>query len=140
MIYISKNIYIDDSTIKFKGIRSSKPGGQNVNKISSGIHLQYDLNDYNYPAWFMKNINRIGKKNISTANILNIKSISYRTQHKNKKDAMKRMVELFQKSVKREKKRIKTKTPFKAHQKRIVNKKKRSQKKILRKSPQVNDQ
>ena len=140
MIYISKNIYIDESAIKFKGIRSSKPGGQNVNKVSSGIHLQYDLNDYNYPAWFMKNINRIGKKNISTANILNIKSISYRTQHKNKKDAMKRMVELFQKSVKREKKRIKTKTPFKAHQKRISNKKKRSQKKILRKSPQVNDQ
>ena len=69
MIYISKNIYIDESAIKFKGIRSSKPGGQNVNKVSSGIHLQYDLNDYNYPAWFMKNINRIGKKNISTANI-----------------------------------------------------------------------
>ena len=72
--------------------------------------------------------------------ILNIKSISYRTQHKNKKEAIRRMVELFQKSVKREKKRIKTKTPFKAHQKRIVDKKKRSQKKILRKSPQVNDQ
>ena len=43
MIYISKNIYIDESAIKFKGIRSSKPGGQNVNKVSSGIHLQYDL-------------------------------------------------------------------------------------------------
>ena len=140
MIYISKNIYIDESAIKFKGIRSSKPGGQNVNKVSSGIHLQYDLNGHKYPDWFMNNINQIGKKNISTANILNIKSISYRTQHKNKKDAMKRMVELFQKSVKREKKRIKTKTPFKAHQKRILNKKKRSQKKILRKSPQVNDQ
>ena len=140
MIYISKNIYIDESAIKFKGIRSSKPGGQNVNKVSSGIHLQYDLNSHKYPDWFMKNINQFGKKNISIANILNIKSISYRTQHKNKKDAMKRMVELFQKSVKREKKRIKTKTPFKAHQKRIVNKKKRSQKKILRKSPQVNDE
>ena len=139
MIYISKNIYIDESAIKFKGIRSSKPGGQNVNKVSSGIHLQYDLNGYKYPDWFMKNINRIGKKNISTANILNIKSISYRTQHKNKKDAMKRMVELFQKSVKREKKRIKTKTPFKAHQNRILGKKKRSQKKILRKPPQIND-
>ena len=48
------------------------------------------------------------------------------------------MVELFQNSVKSEKKRIKTKTPFKAHQKRIIDKKKRSQKKILRKPPQVN--
>ena len=87
----------------------------------------------------MKNINRIGKKNISGAGILNIKSISYSTQHKNKKEAIRRIVELFQKSVKWEKKRIKTKTPFKAHQKRIVDKKKRSQKKILRKSPQLND-
>ena len=50
------------------------------------------------------------------------------------------MVELFQNSMKREKKRIKTKTPFKAHQKRIVDKKKRSQKKILRKSLQLNDE
>ena len=139
MIYISKNIYIDESAIKFKGIRSSKPGGQNVNKVSSGIHLQYDLNSHKYPDWFMNNINQFGKKNISTENILNIKSISYRTQHKNKKDAIKRMVELFQKSVRREKKRIKTKTPFKAHHKRILDKKKRSQKKILRKPPQVND-
>ena len=140
MIYISKNIYINESTIKFKGIRSSKPGGQNVNKVSSGIHLQYDLNAHKYPDWFMKNINQFGKKNISNENILNIKSITYRTQHKNKKDAVRRMVELFQKSVKREKKRISTKTPFKAHQKRILDKKKRSRKKILRRSPQLNDQ
>ena len=139
MIYISKNIYIDESAIKFKGIKSSKPGGQNVNKVSSGIHLQYDLNAHKYPDWFMNNINQFGKKNISTKNILNIKSISYRTQHKNRKDAMERMVELFQKSVRREKKRIKTKTPFKAHHKRILDKKRRSQKKILRKSPQVNE-
>ena len=139
MIYFSKNIYIDESAIKFKGIKSSKPGGQNVNKVSSGIHLQYDLNVHKYPDWFMNNINQFGKKNISTANILNIKSISYRTQHKNKKDAIKRMVELFQKSVRRGKKRIKTKTPFKAHHKRILDKKKRSQKKILRKPPQLND-
>ena len=139
MIYFSKNIYIDESAIKFKGIKSSKPGGQNVNKVSSGIHLQYDLNVHKYPDWFMNNINQFGKKNISTKNILNIKSISYRTQHKNRKDAMERMVELFQKSVRREKKRIKTKTPFKAHHKRILDKKRRSQKKILRKSPQVNE-
>ena len=139
MIYICNNIHIDESIIKFKGIRSSKPGGQNVNKVSSGIHLQYDLNGYKYPDWFINNINQIGKKNISAKGILNIKSISYRTQHKNKKEAIRRMVEIFQKSVKKEKKRVKTKTPFKAHQKRILDKKKRSQKKILRKSPQLND-
>ncbi len=139
MIYICNNIYIDESIIKFKGIRSSKPGGQNVNKVSSGVHLQYDLNSYKYPDWFINNINQIGKKNISAKGMLNIKSISYRTQHKNKKEAVRRMVEIFQKSVKKRKKRLKTKTPFKAHQKRILYKKKRSQKKTLRKSPQLND-
>ncbi len=139
MIHILNKIYIDESMIKYKGIRSSKPGGQNVNKVSSGIHLKYDLSVYKYPDWFMKNINRIAKKNISGEGILNIKSISYRTQHKNKKEALRRMVELFHKSIKRDKKRIKTKTPFKAHQNRILGKKKRSQKKILRKPPQIND-
>ena len=140
MIYICNKIYIDESMVKYKGIRSSKPGGQNVNKVSSGIHLQYDLNVYKYPDWFINNINRIAKKNISGEGILNIKSISYRTQYKNKKEALRRMVEIFHKSVKREKKRIKTKTPFKAHQKRILDKKKNSQKKILRKSPRLNEQ
>ena len=139
MIYICNKIYIDESMVKYKGIRSSKPGGQNVNKVSSGIHLQYDLNVYKYPDWFINNINRIAKKNISGEGILNIKSISYRTQYKNKKEALRRMVEIFHKSVKREKKRIKTKTPFKAHQKRILGKKKRSQKKVLRKPPRIND-
>ena len=139
MIYICNKIHIDESMVKYKGIKSSKPGGQNVNKVSSGIHLQYDLNVYKYPDWFINNINRIAKKNISGEGILNIKSISYRTQYKNKKEALRRMVEIFHKSVKREKKRIKTKTPFKAHQKRILGKKKRSQKKILRKPPRIND-
>ena len=139
MIYICNNIYIDESLIKFKGIRSSKPGGQNVNKVSTGIHLQYDLNVLKYPDWFINNIKRIAKKNISGSDIFNIKSISYRTQHKNKKEALRRMVELFHKSVKRDKKRIKTRTPFKAHQNRILGKKKISQKKILRKPPQIND-
>ena len=95
MIYISKNIYIDESAIKFKGIRSSKPGGQNVNKVSSGIHLQYDLNGHKYPDWFMNNINRIGKKNISGTDILNIKSISYRTQHKIKRMLLKGWLNFF---------------------------------------------
>ena len=139
MIYICNNIHIDESIIKFKGIRSSKPGGQNVNKVSSGIHLQYDLNGYKYPDWFINNINQIGKKNISAKGILNIKSISYRTQHKNKKEAIRRMVEIFQKSVKKEKKRVKTDKNFKTNQNNILDKKKRSQKKILRKSPQLND-
>ena len=139
MIKIYNNIYINESRIKYKGIRSSKPGGQNVNKVSSGIHLQYDLNRHGYPDWFISKIKIIGNKYISESGILNIKAISHRTQYRNKQESLKRMVELFNKSVKKTKKRVKTRVPFKAHENRIAVKKKKSQKKQLRKPPEIND-
>ena len=139
MIQIKYNIYIDESMIKYKGIRSAKPGGQNVNKVSSGIHLKYDLYKHGYPDWFIIKIKKIANRSITETGILNIKAVSHRTQHRNKKEALRRMVELFVKAAKRNKKRIKTKTPLKAHAKRIEDKKIKSQKKLLRKPPKLND-
>ena len=139
MIQIKYNIYIDESMIQYKGIRSAKPGGQNVNKVSSGIHLKYDLHKHGYPDWFIIKIKKIANRSITETGILNIKAVSHRTQHRNKKEALRRMVELFVKAAKRNKKRIKTKTPLKAHAKRIEDKKIKSQKKLLRKPPKLND-
>ena len=134
MIHIYKNIFIDELKIRYLGIRSSKPGGQNVNKVSTGIRLQYDLNIFEYPDWFIKKLKKNGKKYITESGILNVKSISYRTQGKNKKEALKRMVDLFKQSAKFDKKRIKTKPSQKVLRKRKNAKIKRSQKKILRKN------
>ena len=86
MIHIYKNISIDDSKIRYQRIRCSGPGGQNVNKVSSGIRLQYDLKNCRYPGWFIKKLKKNGKKYISESEIINIKSISYRTQRRNKKE------------------------------------------------------
>ena len=61
MIHIYKNIFIDELKIRYVGIRSSKPGGQNVNKVSTGIRLQYDLNILGYPDWFIKKLKKMGK-------------------------------------------------------------------------------
>ena len=99
MIHIYKKIFINDLKIRYKGIRSSKPGGQNVNKVSTGIRLKYDLTIHSYPDWFIQNIKRNGKNYISETGILNIKSITYRTQERNKKEALRRMIDLFKKSV-----------------------------------------
>ena len=85
MIHIYKNIFIDRLKIRYVGIRSSKPGGQNVNKVS-GIRLQYDLNILGYPRWFIK-LKKNGKKYITESGILNVKSISYRTQGRNKRSS-----------------------------------------------------
>ncbi len=134
MIHIYKNIFIDELKIRYVGIRSSKPGGQNVNKVSTGIRLQYDLNILGYPDWFIKKLKKNGKKYITESGILNVKSISYRTQGRNKKEALKRMVDLFKQSAKLDKKRIETKPSLKVLSKRKNTKIKRSQKKTLRKN------
>ena len=107
MIHIYKNIFIDELKIRYVGIRSSKPGGQNVNKVSTGIRLQYDLNILGYPDWFIKKLKKNGKKYITESGILNVKSISYRTQGRNKKEALKRMVDLFKQSAKLDKRELK---------------------------------
>ena len=134
MIHIYKNIFIDELKIRYVGIRSSKPGGQNVNKVSTGIRLQYDLNILGYPDWFIKKLKKNGKKYITESGILNVKSISYRTQGRNKKEALKRIVDLFKQSAKLDKKRIETKPSLKVLSKRKNTKIKRSQKKTLRKN------
>lgn len=139
MIHIYKDIYVDDSKIRYQRIRCSGPGGQNVNKVSSGIRLQYDLKNCRYPDWFIKKLKKNGKKYISESEIINIKSISYRTQSRNKKEALKRMVDLFKNSAKLAKRRIKTKPSLKAQKKRMDSKIKRSQKKTLRKNPILNE-
>ena len=61
MIHIYKDITVDDSKIRYQRIRCSGPGGQNVNKVSSGIRLQYDLKNCRYPDWFIKKLKKNGK-------------------------------------------------------------------------------
>ena len=139
MINIQNKIFINESMIKYKGIRSAKPGGQNVNKVSTGIHLQYNLNKHGYPDWLISKLKKIGRRYITKTGIINIKAISYRTQIRNKDEALKRLIELFNKSIIRPKKRIKTRPSIKAHAERIITKKKRSQKKILRKPPKESE-
>jgi len=139
MIYIDKKIYIFEDKIIYKPIRSSGPGGQNVNKVSTGIHLQYDINKHSYPDWFINRLKKISGSVLSNSGLIIIKANSYRSQIKNKKDALRRMVDIFKNSVTTPKKRIATKTPLKSRQKRIETKKKNSKKKQMRKPPQIID-
>jgi len=139
MINIGKNIKIFTDEIVYKAIRSSGPGGQHVNKVSTGIHLQYDIMIHDYPEWFIKRLENVSGSLISAQGLLTIKAISYRSQYKNRQDALKRMKGLFKKAVTKPKRRIKTKTPFKAHRERLQTKAKRSQKKKLRRPPSRED-
>ena len=139
MIIIGEHIRIFTDEIVYKAIRSSGPGGQHVNKVSTGIHLQYDIMMHDYPEWFIKRLEHVSGSLISAQGLLTIKATSHRSQYKNRQDALKRMKGLFKKAVTKPKRRIKTKTPFKAHIERLQTKAKRSQKKKLRRPPSRED-
>ena len=138
MIKINETISIHDNKIKFKAVKSSGPGGQHINKVSSGIILKYDISNIDYPKWFIANLkSKIKSKKLFKDGIFTIEANNFRSQYRNKKDAIKRLKLIFKKSSRKLKKRRKTSPSLQSIKKRLKNKKKLSQKKSLRKSPDI---
>ena len=140
MIEIDKGIKLFDKKIEYQAIRSNGPGGQHVNKVSTAIILKYNLNVHDYPEWFLKSI-KMNAKNaqLSSKNIITIKSNRFRSQLKNKRDATNRLISLLKVSSKRKKVRKRTIPTKRSIEIRLLRKKINSQKKILRKKPDIND-
>ena len=76
-------------------IRSSGPGGQNVNKVSSGIHLRFNLNESSIPRYLKEKILNSADRRISKEGVLIIKAQRFRTKEKNSKDAFDRLLKLI---------------------------------------------
>ena len=138
---INEKISIFDDKIRFKAMRSTGPGGQHVNKVSTAIVLKYDISDHNYPEWFLKNL----KRNVSSQQLSNnekiiiIKSQRFRSQLRNKEEAVRRLKIIFQKSSIKKKTRRMTFPTKISKEKRLSNKKNQSKKKNLRKTPNIDD-
>ncbi|MBI1933793.1 MAG: aminoacyl-tRNA hydrolase [Ignavibacteriales bacterium] len=134
MLKITQNIEINENDLMFSFIRSSGPGGQNVNKVSTAVQLKFDLNSSDdLPEDVKLKLIKIGGKKISSKGILIIEAKRFRTQEKNKSDAIERLIKLIKSAAVQEKKRIKTKPSKAMEQKRIESKKYNSQKKEKRK-------
>ena len=140
MIDIDNGIKLFDKKIEFQAIRSNGPGGQHVNKVSTAIILKYNLNVHNYPEWFLKSIKiNANKAQLSSKNIITIKSNRFRSQLKNKRDATNRLISLLKLSSKKQKGRKKTLPTKRSIETRLLRKKMNSKKKILRKKPDIDD-
>ena len=138
MIKINETIFLFDNEIKFKAVKSTGPGGQHVNKVSTGIVLKYDISNIDYPKWFINNLKTIIKsKRLFKDGIFTIEANNFRSQRRNRKDAIERLKIIFIKSSRKLKKRRKTSPSLQSNEKRLKNKKKLSQKKSLRKSPGI---
>jgi ribosome-associated protein len=132
MFYISSHITIPDSEIDIHAMRSQGAGGQNVNKVSSAIHLQFDIATSSLPPFYKEELLKLRDSRISEDGVITIKAQQYRSQEQNREDALTRLSELIQSVAIPRKKRRATKPTKSSQNKRIESKKKQGRLKALR--------
>ena len=133
MIQITPDIAIDESEIQLEFVRSSGPGGQNVNKVSTAVQLRFDATGSpSLPAEVRQRLLVQAKGRINQDGILVIDAQRFRTQGANRQDAVDRLVEIIRKATEKPRPRYKTKPTRASKERRLETKRRRSQTKQLR--------
>ncbi|KJS05235.1 MAG: hypothetical protein VR73_12710 [Gammaproteobacteria bacterium BRH_c0] len=114
---ITPNLSINDDEIELTAIRSQGAGGQNVNKVSSALHLRFDINQSSLPDLYKERLLQLNDQRVSKDGVIIIKAQQFRTQEKNRADALERLQELL-KSVTVERKKRRPTKPTKSSQKK----------------------
>lgn len=132
-IAVTNCIFISDDEFEMIAIRAQGAGGQNVNKVSSAIHLRFDIAKSSLPNFHKNNMLNSKDSRITNDGVLIIKAQNFRTQEQNREDAVQRLIEIIKKAGDKPKPRRATK-PTKASQiRRVDSKKKQGKIKTMRK-------
>jgi ribosome-associated protein len=125
MLQISNNVAIPAREIEISAIRAQGAGGQNVNKVSSAIHLRFDIGASSIPDLYKERLLKLNDQRITKEGVVVIKAQQHRSQEMNKEEALRRLQELIRSVAVSRKKRKPTKPTRSSQRKRLDSKTRR---------------